>query len=87
MTPGRAAYEAWLNAVHPGLGATPYSWEAIPQATRDAWEAAAQAAIDVFLAGDTVSAESIREATAAQERPAPGEAHQCDYCGLMRPPA
>lgn len=35
------------------------------------WEAAAQAAIDAFLDGDSVSAESIREALAAHEQPQP----------------
>jgi hypothetical protein len=47
------------------------TWESLQGAEsrdyRTAWEAAAQAAIDAFLAGDSVSAESIREAVAARE--------------------
>lgn len=67
-TPGQAAYEA-----HAGkMGGRRDAWGELPATYRDAWEAAAQAAIDAFLAGDSVSAESIREALAAHEQPAPG---------------
>lgn len=80
--PGQAAYEAHRTVVAASLGldlsgpddfdGAPGAWEALAPSGHAAWEAAAQAAVDVFLAGDSVSAESIREALAAQEQPAPG---------------
>lgn len=69
QTPGQAAYEAFWTR-ESGFVVTPWG-EALSPSEREAWQAAAQAAIDVFLAGDSVSAESIREALAAQEQPAP----------------
>lgn len=76
QTPGQAAFEAWEALIAPP--GKPMTWESLQGAEsrdyRAAWEAAAQAAIDVFLAGDSVSAESIREALAAQEpQPAPAD--------------
>jgi hypothetical protein len=59
-TPGRAAYEVWAG--------TAADWNGRLNTFQQAgWETIAQAVIDVFLAGDSVSAESIREALAAQE--------------------
>jgi hypothetical protein len=55
-TPGQAACAAFVS--HEGTNRL---------SNADAWEAAAQAAIDAFLAGDSVSAGSIREALAARE--------------------
>jgi hypothetical protein len=69
--PGQAALLAYERA----LGGQTGSWKYLGPAGHAAWEAAAQAAIDAFLAGDSVSAESIREAIAAREaQPAPGPA-------------
>jgi hypothetical protein len=66
-TPGEAAFEAHrdkLGGVRP--------WSDVRDPEREVWEATGQAAIDAFLAGDSVSAGSIREALAAREpQPAP----------------
>lgn len=59
-TPGQAAYET----VYGDVGLLSGMWHDLEPFQRERWEAAAQAAIDVFLAGDSVSAESIREVLA-----------------------
>jgi len=59
--------QAALLAYERALGGQTGSWKYLGPAGRAAWKAAVQAAIDAFLAGDSVSAESIREALAAQE--------------------
>lgn len=75
-TPGQAAYEASLTVIGEDLDGEPWAWGSLTPKLRQSWQAAAQAAIDAFLAGDSVSAESIREALAAQEQPAPAPASQ-----------
>jgi hypothetical protein len=73
-TSGQALWES-LRATAPlefGEDRLFETWGELPAKRRERLEAAASAAIDVFLAGDSVSAESIREAIAAQQaQPAP----------------
>jgi hypothetical protein len=94
-TPGQAAYEAYQRAEASQLRSPEgrrlarqgKGWETLSAAGQSWWEAAAQAAIDVFLAGDSVSAESIREAIAAQQpQPAPGIPLRSDAetCAMLR---
>jgi hypothetical protein len=73
LTPGQAAYEARLASRAAllghayGIGQVNKHWAKLDEHEQVHEEAGAQAAIDAFLAGDSVSAESIREALAAQE--------------------
>ena len=79
-TPGQVSWTARNMALagpgdQPGdvLAELDGAWDCLDPEEREAEEAGAQAAIDAFLAGDSVSAESIREALAAHEaKPGPG---------------
>jgi hypothetical protein len=83
-TPGQAAYEARMASRAAllghayGIGMFNKPWHGLDEQDQAHEETGAQAAIDVFLAGDSVSAESIREALAAQE-PKPAPASLCSY--------
>ena len=88
---GQAAYERAARLRDWDTMVDLLSWDSLPPEVQHIWEQTAQAGIDAFLAGDSVSAEGIREALAAREPdaapelllgPCPFEGHDGEHLRL-----